>query len=129
ALAVRVGGQPDVVGTARGLGDGLHVLFVLLDQVVAHGEAVRGVDRAFLGDQVAHMPVGGQDGEVLAEVFVDRLGLGWRFDDEQVLGHGGAGTKGDCGPSGTGTGSRARAARDADARRRAPGRAATLPYI
>src|SRR5690606_34689958 len=29
--------------------------------------------------------------EVLAEVFVDRLGLGGRFDDEEVLGHGGAG--------------------------------------
>src|SRR3546814_9320622 len=29
-----------------------------------------------------------QDGEVLAQVLVDRLGLGRRFDDEEVLGHG-----------------------------------------
>src|SRR5690606_28469867 len=44
-------------------------------------------DRTLLGNQVAHVPIRGQDGEVLAEVFVDRLGLGRRFDDEQVLGH------------------------------------------
>src|SRR5690606_22626225 len=42
-----------------------------------------------LGDQVADMAVRGQDGEVLAQVLVDRLGLGRRFDDEEVLGHGG----------------------------------------
>jgi hypothetical protein len=32
--------------------------------------------------------IGGEDGEVLAEVLVDRLGLGGRLDDEEVLGHG-----------------------------------------
>ena len=53
-----------------------------------------GVDRAFLGHQVAHVAVGGQDGEVLAEVLVDRLGLGGRLDDEEVLGHGGSGSGG-----------------------------------
>jgi hypothetical protein len=45
------------------------------------------VDRAFLRLQVAHVTVGGQNLEVLAEVFVDRLGLGRRFDDEQVFCH------------------------------------------
>ena len=79
--------RTDVVGGLGGLGDRLDVLLVLLDQLVAHGEVVVGVDRAFLRDQVAHVAVRGQDGEVLAEVFVDRLGLGGRFDDEQVLGH------------------------------------------
>lgn len=68
---------------------GFDVLFVLLDQVVTHRKAVVRIDCAFLGDQVAHVPIRGQDGEVLAEVFIDRLGLGGRFDDEQVLGHDG----------------------------------------
>ena len=89
ALAVRVGRQEQGVGALGGLGDRVDVLLVLLDQVVAHGEAVVRVDRAFLRHQVADMAVGGQDGEVLAEVLVDRLGLGGRLDDEEVLGHGG----------------------------------------
>ena len=87
ALAVRVGGQVDAVGLGGGLGDRLHVLLVLVDQVVAHPEAVLRIHRALLGHQVAHMAVGGQDLEVLAEVLVDRLGLGGRLDDEEVLGH------------------------------------------
>ena len=92
ALAVRVGRQEQRASARfRRLGDRLDMLLVLLDQVVAHGEAVGRVDRAFLRHQVADMAVGGQDGEVLAEVLVDRLGLGGRFDDQEVLGHGGGG--------------------------------------
>ncbi len=51
----------EVVGGLGGLGDGLDVLLVLLDQLVAHGEAVLGIDRAFLGHQIADMAVGGED--------------------------------------------------------------------
>src|SRR3546814_20409074 len=69
------------------LGDGGDVLLVLLDQVVAHPEAVLRVDRALLGHQVADVAVRRQDGEVLAQVLVARLGLGRRFDDEEALGH------------------------------------------
>ena len=89
ALAVRVGRQEQVVGALGGLGDRVDVLLVLVDDRVRHREAVVGVDRAFLRHQVAHVAVGGEDGEVLAEVLVDRLGLGGRLDDEEVLGHGG----------------------------------------
>ena len=89
ALAVRVGRQIEVVGALGRLGDGLDMFLVLLDQVVAHREAVFGVDRALLGHQVTDMAVGGEDGVVLAEVLVDRLGLGGRLDDHEVLGHGG----------------------------------------
>src|SRR5690606_6302325 len=92
ALAVRVGRQPDALGATRGLGDRLDVLFVLVDQLVAHPEAVVRIDRAFLRHQVADVAVRGQDLEVLAEVLVDRLGLGGRFDDEKVLGHRGLGS-------------------------------------
>ncbi|MNN28661.1 hypothetical protein D3C81_1422400 [compost metagenome] len=87
SLAIRIGRQKDVVGALCGLDDGFNVLFVLLDQVVAHGETVVRIDRALFGDQITHVPIRGQNREVLAEVFVDRLGLGGRFDDEQVLGH------------------------------------------
>jgi Flp pilus assembly protein CpaB len=87
ALAVRVGGEVEVVGGLGGPGDRIDVLLVLLDRLVAHGEPVVRIHRALLRHQVADMAVAGEDGEVLAEVFVDRLGLGGRFDDEQVLGH------------------------------------------
>ncbi|MNS99193.1 hypothetical protein D3C72_1335900 [compost metagenome] len=87
-LAIRIGRQQDVVGALCGLGDRIDMLFVLLDHVVMHGEPVVRVNRAFLRDQVTHVPIRGQDRVVLAEVFVDRLGFGRRFNDEQVLGHG-----------------------------------------
>ena len=87
ALAVRVGGEVEVVGGLGGLDDGGDVLLVLLDQLVAHPEAVVRIDRALLGHQVADMAIRGEDLEVLAEVLVDRLGLGGRLDDEEVLGH------------------------------------------
>ena len=41
-----------------------------------------GLHRAVLGGQIADMAIGGQDGEVLAEIFVDGLGLGRGFDDD-----------------------------------------------
>jgi hypothetical protein len=45
AFAVRVGREVQGVGALRGLRDRIDVLFVLVDQVVAHGEPVVGVDR------------------------------------------------------------------------------------
>ncbi|MCW1777244.1 hypothetical protein NB693_23225 [Pantoea ananatis] len=93
ALAVRVGRQVDVFGRLGRLGDGLHVLLVLVDQRVAHREAVVRIHCAFFRDQVAHVPIRPGRGNP-CEVFVDRLGLGGRFDDEQVLGHGGRASMG-----------------------------------
>ena len=89
ALAIQIGGEIDGVGHPGRFLDGVDVFLVALDHVVLHGEAVLGIDRALLGHQVTDMTVGGQDREVLAEVLVDRLGLGGRLDDEQVLGHSG----------------------------------------
>jgi len=48
---------------------------------------VIGIDRSFLGHEVAHVAVGGEYVEVLAEVFFDRLRLGRRLDDDQVICH------------------------------------------
>ncbi len=60
AFAIQVGGQIERVGLGRGLGDRIDMLFVALDQFVGHGEAGIGIDRAFLGLQIAHMAVGGE---------------------------------------------------------------------
>ncbi len=76
AFAIQVGRQIDVIGQLGRLGDRVDVLLVALDDLVGHGETVFGIDRALLRLQVAHVTVGGEDLEVLAEVFVDRLGLG-----------------------------------------------------
>ena len=53
-----------------------------------HREIVVGIDRAVLGRQVADVAEGGQDLVVRAEILVDRLRLGGRFDDDDV--HGGS---------------------------------------
>ncbi len=87
ALAVWVGRQIQRRGTARGPGNGFDVLLVFVDQRVVHRKAVLGIHCAFFRHQIAHVAKRGQHLKVFAQVFVDRLGLGWRFDDEQILGH------------------------------------------
>ena len=74
-LAVRVGSQIDVVCRCGGLGDRVHVLAVARDGFVFHRKLVLGIDRAGLRDQVAHMPVRGKNLEILAQIFLQRLGL------------------------------------------------------
>ena len=82
ALAIGVGGQIQRLGFAQCLGDGFDVLFVALYDAVAHAEVVGRIDRAFLGDEVAHVAIGGEHLEILAQVFLDGLRLGRRFDDD-----------------------------------------------
>lgn len=88
AFAVGVGREVDDVGLAERAGNGIQMLAAARDGRVLHGKAVRRIDGAFLGHQVADMTVGGQDLEVLPEVLVDGLGFGGRFDDEEVVTHG-----------------------------------------
>ena len=87
ALAVRVGRQVERLGFLQRARDGVDVALVLLEHLVLHGEAVVGVDRAFLRHQVAHVAIGGEHLEVLAEVLLDGLRLGRRFDDDEVVSH------------------------------------------
>jgi hypothetical protein len=87
ALAIRVGRQIQRAGFLQRLGDRLDVPLVALDQLVLHREAVVRIDRAFLGHQIAHVAIGGQHLEILAQVFLDRARLGGRFDDDQILSH------------------------------------------
>src|SRR6185369_13114163 len=85
ALAVRVGREVERVGLLERAGDGLHVLLVLLEDLVAHGELALRVDRAFLRHQVAHVTIRSQYLEVLAEILLDGLRLGRRLNDDEVL--------------------------------------------
>ena len=86
ALAVGVGGEDELAVGLQRLGDGADVLLALRRHLPLHREVLVGVDRAVLGRQVAHVPVGGEDGVAGAEVLVDGFRLGGRFDDDD--GHG-----------------------------------------
>ena len=56
----------------------------LLKRLVDDREVVLGIDRAILLRQVADMAVARQNGEPFAQILVDGLGLGRRFDDNDV---------------------------------------------
>ena len=87
AFAVRVGRQIERLGLAQAARDRLHVALVFFQHPVLHGVAVVGIDRAFLGNQIAHVAIGGQYVEIAPQVFFDGLRLGGRLDDDQVLCH------------------------------------------
>ena len=84
AFAVGVGGQDQLVGILDGRGDLFHDLGRPAVDVPVHLEVVVGLDRAVLRRQVADVPIGRQHPVLGAQIFVDRLGLGDRFDDDDV---------------------------------------------
>ena len=84
ALAIRVGGEDQPVGVLHRLGDVGQPLGRRAVDLPGHGEIVVGLHRAVLGRQVADMAEGGQNLVVAAEIFVDRLRLCRRFDDDDV---------------------------------------------
>ena len=81
ALAVGVGRQDDPLGVPDRHADVAEPLGRLGVDFPAHGEIVVRVDRAVLGREVADVAIGGVDPVVLAQVLVDGLRLGGRFDD------------------------------------------------
>ena len=87
ALAIRVGRQIQRLRLVQRARDGLDVPLVLVEQLVLHPKAVVGIDRALLGHQVTHVPVGGEHLEIAAQILLDRLGLGGRFDYDQIVCH------------------------------------------
>src|SRR5260370_1155406 len=84
ALAVRVGGENELVGALDRLGDVAHALLRLAVDLPEHAEIGVGVDRAVLGRQVADMAKGRQHLVAAAEILIDRLGFGRRLDDDYV---------------------------------------------
>jgi len=84
ALAVWVGCEDQLVGALERLDDLGDLLGAAPLDLPLHREVVLGIDRAVLGRQVADMPEGGDHLVVRTEIFVDRLGLGRRLDDEEL---------------------------------------------
>jgi len=87
ALAIRVGGEEQLVGAAHRLGDRLHVLLGPAVDLPRHRKIGVGQDGSVLRRQVADMAVAGDDLVVAPEIFVDGLCLGRRFDDDDVHAH------------------------------------------
>jgi hypothetical protein len=85
-LAILVGGEVERV---RGLQRPLDVPHDLLGTaarfIPLEGEVVLDVDAEPLLGQVAHVAVGGEHGVVVAEEAADRVGLGLRLDDHEVV--------------------------------------------
>ena len=79
ALAIRVGGENQPVGILDRLGDVGEALAGGAVDLPGHGEILVGPHRSVLGGQIADMAERGQNLVVLAEIFVDGLGLGRRL--------------------------------------------------
>ncbi len=86
ALAVRVGGKDQPVGAVHRRGDLRQPLARLGVHLPMHREVVLGIDRAVLRRQIADVPVGRDHLIARAQVLVDGLGLGRRFDDDDFHG-------------------------------------------
>ena len=84
ALAVGVGGEDDAVGVLDRLDDVGEALARFGVDFPAHREILVRADGAVLGGQIADVAVGGQDLVVRAEIFVDGLRFGGRFDDDDI---------------------------------------------
>ena len=91
ALAIGVSRQDQSVGLLRLVGNGLQLLALVAIIFPRHGKAVVRVDRTVLGRQVADMAIAGEDVEIAAQIFLDGLRLGRRFDDDKL--HSGPGMK------------------------------------
>ena len=85
AFAVRVGREVQRVGLLQRARDRLHVLLVLVEDLIAHRELALRIDGAFLRHEVAHVTIGSQHLEILAEILLDGLRLGGRFHDDEIL--------------------------------------------
>ena len=83
ALAVGIGGEIESARAPHGPHDRLHVGLRARHQLEVHGEAALRLDRPGGGNEVAHVPVGGEDGEVRIQVLPDGAGLRWGLDDEE----------------------------------------------
>ena len=82
ALAVGVGGQNQRLVVLQRVLDRLEVLAAVGRDLPFHVEIMVGVDAAVLGRQVADMAEAGQNPIVGTQVFLDGLGLGRGFDDD-----------------------------------------------
>ena len=93
ALAVEVGGKPDLVRVTGLGGELLELTAAVLQRLVARREVVVKIDTECLGGQVADMAVAGEHPVSGPKIAFDGLRLGGRLDDHQIgtIAAGGAG--------------------------------------
>ena len=84
ALAIRIGRQDHTVRPLRRLANGGELLGTVRRNLPRHGEILGGVHRSVAGRQIAHMAKTGQHLIAAAEVLVDGLRLGRRFNDNEL---------------------------------------------
>jgi hypothetical protein len=82
AFAIGVSCQDQFISAFDGPDDVGQTLFGSRVDFPTHGEIFIGPHRAILGRQVADVAETGQDFVVLAQIFVDRLGLGRTLDND-----------------------------------------------
>src|SRR5690606_24123492 len=82
-------GEDQAVGLLRRIGDFLHPRGLVAIGLPVHREAFVRAHAAVLGRQIADVAVRGEYLVVLAEVLLDGLRLGWRFNDDEL--HDGSG--------------------------------------
>ena len=87
AFAIRIRGQIQRLGTVERINNGLDGFLGPGVHRPVHLEVFIRTDRTILGRQIADMPIGGEDGVVRTKILVDGLGLGRRFDDDDVHGN------------------------------------------
>ena len=84
ALAVGVGRKNEGVGAFDGACDVVEALLRLGVDLPDHSEVGLGVDGPILGRKISDMTKRGQDLIARPKIFVDGLGLGRRFDDDNL---------------------------------------------
>jgi len=84
ALAVGVGRQDELARPLHRPSDVVEALLRLVVDLPDHAEILLGIDRAVFGRQVADMAERGQYLVAGTQIFVDRLGLGRRFNDYDI---------------------------------------------
>ena len=84
ALAVGVGGEDEAVGALHRPGNVGQALLRLGVDIPEHVEVLLGIDGAVLGGKIAHVAIRGDDLVARPEIFVDRLRLRRRFDDDDL---------------------------------------------
>ena len=84
ALTIGVGRENQLVGAFDRAGDIVHPLLGAFVDLPDHLEIGVRIDRAVLGRQIANMAKRGQHLIAGAEILIDGLGLGWRFNDNNI---------------------------------------------
>ena len=82
AFAVGVSREDQCVVFGQRVGDGFDVFLAVGGDFPFHVEIGVGVDRSVLWRQVPDVAVRGENGVIVAQIFVDRFGLGWGFDND-----------------------------------------------